>query len=76
MRPAAPILPAFMSPVIRHEAPLWHARIPYSRATVDVRASTKIEAKFAAAKLLGAHVQTVLVELAYDPELLRFGRLA
>lgn len=76
MRPTTPLLPAFMAPTIRHEAPLWHARVPYSRLTAEVRASTKIEAKFAAAKLLGAHVQTVVVTPAYDPALLRFGRWA
>lgn len=74
MRPL--ILPAFMSPTIKHESPLWWVRVPRMRGTFEVRASSKIEAKFAASKSLGVHVQSVTVEPAYDPKRERFGAVA
>lgn len=64
-------LPAFQSPAIVHEQPLYWARVPRMRGVFNVRASSLIEAKLRASKQLGVHVQSVVVQEAHDPKRVR-----
>lgn len=70
------MLPTFQSPTITYRQPSWYAYTPGLRGTIEVNASGYAEARFAAAKKLNVHVQSVMVRQVPDLDLLRFNRRA